>query len=261
LSSDKAPARHDGLLGCADSSLNFDFCRNLRHAAACPDQLADRAAALQLASRAFIRPLIIVIAPLSLLSVLVHVRRFTTDAGDIRWTASSLTSSRIQHPILLPGRHADAVGDHARHLPSRCRAAGRPDVWAWRLLACIFVLLSIDKSARSELVGYFIQKSKHYHGLLYFSWVIPRALCADGGALLREIPAAARKLAIRFVISGAIYVGGAWGWNRSAAFNSDRFAKTILRINSSATSRDDGNGRHRRFIVTLLNHSPKTPRS
>lgn len=94
------------------------------------------------------------------------------------------------------------VAHHAYRVASR-------DRHRWALLAAIFVYISLDEAVEiHEHAAYF-----DTGGVLYFSWVIPAAIVVAlvGLAFLpfvRRLPPLTRR---RFVIAGALYVGGALG--------------------------------------------------
>ena len=100
-------------------------------------------------------------------------------------------------------------------LESRRKA---PDTLKWGILAAGFLLMGIDETmALHEKLIEPLRKAldgQHHHlGIFYFAWVIPGiALVAILGAFflpfLIRLP---RRTAIAFVLSGAIYVGGALG--------------------------------------------------
>lgn len=89
-----------------------------------------------------------------------------------------------------------------------CAQRAERDRAAWWGLSAIFAFMSLDEAIEiHEHLGGLV----HGRGVLYFSWVIPAALIvgAIGLALLgflRRLPAVDRR---RFVVAGAIYVGGA----------------------------------------------------
>ena len=87
--------------------------------------------------------------------------------------------------------------------------ASTTDRARWGTLAGIFVYLSLDEAIEIHEHAAFFDTT----GVLYFSWVIPAAaLVAVLGALFLpfvcRLPEPARR---RFVIAGALYVGGALG--------------------------------------------------
>lgn len=84
----------------------------------------------------------------------------------------------------------------------------------WWMLAALFVAMSLD-----EVVGFhetWVGRLRSFFdagGIFYFTWVIPGSLIAAAIALalvpfLRSLP---RQTALRFVVAGAIYLGGALG--------------------------------------------------
>jgi hypothetical protein len=78
----------------------------------------------------------------------------------------------------------------------------------WWVLALGFLYIAIDEVfSIHEMAGTFVQLS----GVLYFSWVIPAAVVVLVVGLsylkfLRHLP---RRTCLRFLVAGAIYVGGA----------------------------------------------------
>ena len=82
----------------------------------------------------------------------------------------------------------------------------------WSLLAGIFVLLSLDEVAQlHELSIRPLRDHFHATGLLYFTWIVPAGVAATAAAVgysgfLASLPRRSRSL---FLLSGAIYVGGA----------------------------------------------------
>lgn len=88
------------------------------------------------------------------------------------------------------------------------RQAGGPRVGHWRGLAAAFAWISLD-----EFVGIHEEMSNwfDYGGVLYFSWVIPASVLVVlfGAAYLRFLGDLPRHFRRRFVLAGALYVGGA----------------------------------------------------
>jgi hypothetical protein len=92
-------------------------------------------------------------------------------------------------------------------------------------LGIIFVCLSIDEACSiHELISYALQKKHQFHGLLHFAWVIPGLLFAAvvGLSYVRFLLRLPRRTALLFVISGAIYVGGAVGMEMVGGAYADR---------------------------------------
>jgi hypothetical protein len=84
----------------------------------------------------------------------------------------------------------------------------------WRVLALIFLCLSLDEAAEiHELWGPLLRSELDVKGFLYFAWVIP------GGAFalivflfyLRFLAALPPRTRYLFLIAGIVYVGGAIG--------------------------------------------------
>lgn len=74
--------------------------------------------------------------------------------------------------------------------------------WHWRLLAIGFLILSIDEVAGLH---------ETFHTSIDFNWAIPAAILVGivGLAFVPFLLALPRKLAVWFVVAGAIYVSGA----------------------------------------------------
>ncbi len=91
---------------------------------------------------------------------------------------------------------ADASRDDARHARGFAR------------LASVFVYISLDEAVElHEHLAVLYEGS----GVLYFGWVVPGAIIVTAGLvvalpLLRALPADTR---VRFIVAGAVYVGGA----------------------------------------------------
>ena len=90
------------------------------------------------------------------------------------------------------------------------RNNGERFVPAWWVLSAGFLYISIDEvlSFHEEL-GKLIKLG----GVLYFSWVIPAAVLVLvlGAAYIPFLRALPRPMRLRFLLAGAIYVGGAVG--------------------------------------------------
>lgn len=87
---------------------------------------------------------------------------------------------------------------------------GTRHVWRWKLLAGIFLYMSVDEAVSiHELLNQFIDLP----GILYFGWVIPAGvlvavLMMVYLPLLRDLPTPNRWA---FALAGMVYVGGALG--------------------------------------------------
>jgi len=78
----------------------------------------------------------------------------------------------------------------------------------WWILALGFTYIAIDEVfSIHEMAGGFLKLS----GVLYFSWVVPAAfvVLVVGLSYLRFLQHLPRRTAFRFLIAGAMYVGGA----------------------------------------------------
>jgi hypothetical protein len=91
---------------------------------------------------------------------------------------------------------------------------------AWRFLAIVFVLLSLDETASiHEMTNAPLRAVLHSGPALYFPWILGGLLLATvvlvvEWRLLRALP---RRTSVAFVIAGAIYVTGAAGFEAIAA--------------------------------------------
>jgi hypothetical protein len=95
----------------------------------------------------------------------------------------------------------------------RSGAQARDARW-WGGLAAIFGFMSADEAAGiHEALMIPLRKALHSSGLLYFAWVVPYAALVLATALLytRFLLRIPREVAVRFVIAGIIFVGGAVG--------------------------------------------------
>jgi len=84
----------------------------------------------------------------------------------------------------------------------------------WAGLAVMFTFMGIDEGiAIHELLILPVRRALHTTGVLFFAWVIPYGALIAAVVLvyIRLLFRLPRLIAIRFVIAGAIYVGGAVG--------------------------------------------------
>lgn len=113
-----------------------------------------------------------------------------------------------------------------------CIAAGaaqarEPSARRWTTLGVVFLYLSLDEAAElHEHLGDVVQ----LHGVLYFSWVVPAgALVLLLGLwylpFLRHLP---RDTRWRFVLAGALYVGGALGLELPLGYWAERAGRDNL---------------------------------
>ena len=103
----------------------------------------------------------------------------------------------------------------------RREARWRGDAIWWLGLGVVFVYLGADEGlSLHEVLMYHLQKKLHASGVLYYAWVIPYAGLALAVVLLysRFLLRLPRGIAIRFVIAGAVYVGGALGLEMFAGY-------------------------------------------
>jgi hypothetical protein len=82
------------------------------------------------------------------------------------------------------------------------------------MLSAIFILMSLDETAHiHEAIGEKLHLALNTGGFLLFAWVIPAAIFVALLALVyrRFLLNLPRKTRLLFVVSGAMYVGGAIG--------------------------------------------------
>ncbi|MHA7871430.1 MAG: hypothetical protein ACX939_03680 [Hyphococcus sp.] len=130
-----------------------------------------------------------------------HLRHFQMNAENtaIVWYSSALMLLNACLLYLISGLAAGAA---------------HQSVFQWRLLAVVFVLLSIDETAsfHESAIGPMYEVFG-LTGYFTFGWVIPAALLLAlfvifYAPFLRKLP---RRTAGLFILAGAIYVGGAMG--------------------------------------------------
>jgi hypothetical protein len=103
----------------------------------------------------------------------------------------------------------------------RRETSGQRDSRWWLGLAALFVFLSADEGIGfHELLIGSIQRTFHVSGVLYYAWIIPYAGLVLAVVVLyaRFLLRLPRQAAVRFVIAGAIYVGGAVGMEMVAGY-------------------------------------------
>ncbi len=143
----------------------------------------------------------IVIAVIGTETVLKDLRHFTLDAE--RNLASWLESVCMVSAAALLAFHS--LLDRERD---------RRNVFAWTLLSIVFILMSVD-----ELVSFHevsvkpLRNTLQLTGIFYYSWVlIAIPLVASLGLLLVPfLLRLERSTALRFILAGAVFVGGAVG--------------------------------------------------
>lgn len=93
-------------------------------------------------------------------------------------------------------------------------ARGNRDVLAWRALAALFLLISVDEQVGiHENAGRMIRGGTELSGFFYFAWVAPAlaflaALAVVFSGFLLRLEARRRN---QFLLAGALYVAGAVG--------------------------------------------------
>ncbi len=108
----------------------------------------------------------------------------------------------------LPSWYASALPLACAGLLAWTAAGEQQDRGHWRVLALGFVAIAVD-----EAVGFHEQLSGIFDtsGVLHFDWVIPAGalVLALGLYFLGFLRRLSRETARRFVLAGAVYVGGA----------------------------------------------------
>ncbi|MCO4820845.1 MAG: hypothetical protein KC469_02175 [Flavobacteriaceae bacterium] len=105
----------------------------------------------------------------------------------------------------------------------------------WLILSIIFFYLSIDESVQlHERVGIFFDRIINLTGYLSWGWVIPYGIFFIIFSVVyyfKFLPQLPKKIFRLFIISGAIYVIGAIGFEMFAAknYNSDNYS-VILNV-------------------------------
>ena len=142
--------------------------------------------------------------------VVVEVLRFGS-VGDFALAASFSLSQEANVPtwyssVLL---FSCALSLWAHGVDELRRAAPRWH-WHWRGHAGVFAAISMDEVASFHER---INATAHLGGVLYYAWVIPfGALVVVVGVLcLPFLAALPRPTRLRFMVAGALYVGGALG--------------------------------------------------
>lgn len=101
----------------------------------------------------------------------------------------------------------------------------------WRLLAVIFLYISIDEAAQiHELLIDPIRLALGVGGFLYFAWVIPFSILLIIFLIayipfLRHLP---KEIRFLFIFAGAVYVGGALGIELVSGYVFDYYPEATL---------------------------------
>ena len=99
----------------------------------------------------------------------------------------------------------------------------------WGFLAVIFLYLAIDEAiAIHEVLIHPLRTAFNLSGILHFSWVLPGAavVMAVGCYFLPFVLRLPRQHAVRFVICGTIFVGGALGMELVGGYFASRYGMT-----------------------------------
>lgn len=126
--------------------------------------------------------------------------------GDVHGPLVGLLS--LSYEGNLPSWYASALPLACAGLLAWIAAGEQQDRGRWRVLALGFVAIAVD-----EAVGFHEQLSGIFatSGVLHFDWVIPAGalVLALGLYFLGFLRRLSRETARRFVLAGAVYVGGA----------------------------------------------------
>ncbi|WP_266205376.1 hypothetical protein [Pontibacter kalidii] len=98
--------------------------------------------------------------------------------------------------------------------------------WHWRLLAIVFLYMSVDESAGiHEMLIYPLRDNFNMGGIFYFSWVIVGGLLVLGLGVyyLRFLFSLEPKLRNGLMLAGAIYVSGALGVELFGGYYADTY--------------------------------------
>lgn len=138
------------------------------------------------------------------------------------------------------------------------------DLWwkHWSALAALFCLLSLDEAA-SFHESLILPLQKHFgaNGFFFFAWVIPGVIFvgAVGLAFLRFVLNLDHKTRNRFIIAGALFVGGALGMEFvGGAFMDALGEEHILYILAAAIEETCEMLGVTLFIIALLQHLEST---
>lgn len=85
--------------------------------------------------------------------------------------------------------------------------------WHWWALALIFIYMSLDETAQiHELAGIFLPGRENFPAIFHFTWVVLAAplMLVVGLAFVPFLLRLPRRIARLIVVSGSIYVGGAF---------------------------------------------------
>jgi hypothetical protein len=179
------------------------------------------------------RWLLAIVATLTTVSFATQVVRYTFDDGQVRWWNALFDLNREQNlPSYYQGLSLFIVAAMLGVIAIHEFREGKSFRRSWAGLAGIFALLSIDEtcSLHEQLSAVLERSSLHLHGFLRFAWVVPGLVfaCAVGLVYLRFLWHLPRSMRIRFIVSGAIYVGGAVGMEMVGAKYADRFGDDNL---------------------------------
>jgi len=140
-------------------------------------------------------------------SSLVPLLSLSEEANLPTWYSSMLLFSCGVALAAIAATVARAGGPYRRH---------------WAFLGLVFVYMSLDETAQlHERLNSVVPP---LHGAFYFGWIIPAGIVVAllGVAYLRfvaHLPASTRR---RFILAGALYVGGALGMEVPLGIWADR---------------------------------------
>ena len=157
-------------------------------------------------------PLMVVIGVASMIGQLVRLWRSPDGAVGFLITMADVDAERTYptwFQVVVLGLASAALWTVAKQV----RMHGLPGHVAWRLLAAVFLYLSADEGLRLHDRARGPLSRLNLGGVLYFSWVLVAVplLVVLGVVLLPWLRALPRPTLTRFMIAGAVYVGGAVG--------------------------------------------------
>lgn len=161
--------------------------------------------------------LTLIVTALVLVSLLGQYLRYVADLGDTRFALFVYTYFNLDREHWVPTTFSAALLLYGAVLLAivarRKRAAGGDYVVHWALLALAFAYLSIDEKFRVHEWAFNFMRPYIDVDVPVF-WVVPAGVLTLIGVLaytrfLFHLPPLFRAL---FVLAGALYVGGAIGW-------------------------------------------------
>jgi hypothetical protein len=156
------------------------------------------------------RALLGVAAAVSLMGLAAELVHYRVPAVRSRLVPFFSLSLEVNFPTWYSALLLAGCGVALLAIAAGARQSGAPFRRHWTLLGVVFLYMSLDEAVEiHEHLGGLLE----LHGVLYYSWVVPAGavVLLLGVAYLRflwHLPAPTRW---RFILAGALYVGGALG--------------------------------------------------